>query len=82
MVHPKLAKKFNLNSAKSFIGKNVNLHLTDGITLINVKLEKIENRLLVVRGDKPRARLLFVPLSEVSEITVVEISLFQSKEMF
>jgi hypothetical protein len=32
---------FNLNSAKSFIGKNVNLHLKDGSVLINVQLTQI-----------------------------------------
>jgi hypothetical protein len=32
---------FNLNSAKSFLGKNVNLHLKDGAVIINVRLTGI-----------------------------------------
>jgi hypothetical protein len=32
---------FCLNSAKSFLGKNVNLHLKDGAVIINVQLTGI-----------------------------------------
>ena len=31
-------ESFSANSAKSFIGKNVNLHLKDGAVIINVQL--------------------------------------------
>ncbi|MGB9914375.1 MAG: hypothetical protein ACPLIG_00350 [Candidatus Bathyarchaeales archaeon] len=34
-------ESFCLNSAKSFIGKNVNLHLKDGTVIINVQLTGI-----------------------------------------
>jgi hypothetical protein len=34
-------ESFSLNSAKSFIGKNVNLHLKDGSVIINVHLTRI-----------------------------------------
>jgi hypothetical protein len=34
---------FNLNSARSYIGKNVNLHLKDGAVIVNVKLKNIKN---------------------------------------
>jgi hypothetical protein len=37
----KLMETFSLNSAKSFIGKNVNLHLKDGSVIINVHLTRI-----------------------------------------
>ena len=33
---------FGVNSAKSFLGKNVNLHLKDGSVIINVQLEEIQ----------------------------------------
>jgi hypothetical protein len=33
---------FNVNSAKSYIGKNVNLHLKDGAVIVNVKLKNIK----------------------------------------
>ena len=31
-------ESFGVNSAKSYIGKNVNLHLKDGAVIINVQL--------------------------------------------
>jgi hypothetical protein len=31
-------ENFSINSAKSYIGKNVNLHLKDGAVIINVHL--------------------------------------------
>ena len=33
---------FNVNTAKSFLGKNVNLHLKDGSVIVNVLLSQIE----------------------------------------
>jgi hypothetical protein len=38
-------ENFGLNSAKSFLGKNVNLHLKDGSVIVNVQLTGIS------RGD-------------------------------
>lgn len=35
-------ESFNVNSAKSFIGKNVNLHLKDGAVIVNVQLKAIK----------------------------------------
>ena len=34
-------ENFGLNSAKSFLGKNVNLHLKDGSVIINVQLTRV-----------------------------------------
>jgi len=34
-------ENFSANSAKSYIGKNVNLHLKDGAVIINVQLTGI-----------------------------------------
>ncbi len=34
-------ESFSSNSAKSYIGRNVNLHLKDGAVIINVQLTKI-----------------------------------------
>jgi len=31
-------EQFNLNVAKTFLGKNVNLHLKDGSVIVNVQL--------------------------------------------
>jgi hypothetical protein len=35
-------ESFSLNSAKSFLGKNVNLHLKDGSVIVNVHLTTIK----------------------------------------
>ena len=37
-------ENFSLNSAKSFLGKNVNLHLKDGAVIVNVQLTGIRKR--------------------------------------
>lgn len=34
-------ESFSANSAKSYIGKNVNLHLKDGAVIVNVQLTKL-----------------------------------------
>jgi hypothetical protein len=35
-------ERFSMNTAKSFLGKNVNLHLKDGSVIINVQLMEIQ----------------------------------------
>ncbi len=35
-------ESFSVNSARSFIGRNVNLHLKDGAVIVNVQLAKIQ----------------------------------------
>jgi hypothetical protein len=34
-------ESFSANSAKSYIGRNVNLHLKDGAVIVNVQLTKL-----------------------------------------
>jgi hypothetical protein len=34
-------ERFSLNVARSFLGKNVNLHLKDGSVIINVQLSEL-----------------------------------------
>ncbi len=49
-------ENFGLNSAKSFLGKNVNLHLKDGSVIINVQLTGIR------KGDLGKGSLVeYVP---------------------
>lgn len=63
---------FCLNSAKSYVGKRVNLHLKDGAVLVNVLFEGIEEkRLLRYVGGFGQSRL--VSLREVSYAKVVPI---------
>jgi hypothetical protein len=73
----------DLRHARSFLGKSVNLHLAEGTVLVNVDLMGIEDKLLLVRGNKRNARMQYVALSEVSEIKDVplETKLLQSKEV-
>ncbi len=35
-------EQFSITSAKSYIGKNVNLHLKDGAVIVNVQLTAIQ----------------------------------------
>jgi len=35
-------ERFGMNTAKSFLGKNVNLHLRDGAVIVNVVLAEIQ----------------------------------------
>ena len=59
-------ESFSANSARSFIGRNVNLHLKDGAVIINVQLTKLlkgtgKNNNLVeyaFQGNRKSNRLL------------------------
>jgi hypothetical protein len=42
MLSGEKMERFNLNVAKSFLGKNVNLHLKDGSVIINVQLSELQ----------------------------------------
>ena len=45
-----------MNSAKSYLGKNVNLHLKDGAVIVNVHLVRIR------KGEMGKGRLLeYIP---------------------
>jgi hypothetical protein len=37
-----IMERFSMNTARSFLGKNVNLHLKDGSVIINVQLTEIQ----------------------------------------
>jgi hypothetical protein len=37
-----MMERFNVNMAKSFLGKNVNLHLKDGSVIINVQFSELQ----------------------------------------
>ncbi len=52
-------ESFSVNSAKSYIGRNVNLHLKDGAVIVNVQLTGIhkvsgKNRFLEYESSKNR----------------------------
>jgi hypothetical protein len=78
-----LMENFSLNSAKSFLGRNVNLHLKDGAVIINVQLTRIK------KGDLGKGNLLeyvpfgnrkvaLIPLRNVAWAELLNLNLFQT----
>jgi hypothetical protein len=76
-------ENFSLNSAKSYLGKNVNLHLKDGAVIVNVHLTRIrkvefgKGRLLeyVPYGNQKVGR---IPLRHVAWAEQLNFEVFQS----
>jgi hypothetical protein len=76
-------ERFSLNSAKSFLGKNVNLHLKDGAVIVNVQLTSIRKNDLgkgslieyVPYGNRKRARML---LKHVAWAELLNLSLMET----
>jgi hypothetical protein len=60
------------NSAKSFVGRTVNLHMKDGSVIVNVKVrwvrKTLRGRELAYRGVDG---VVVVPLSEIAHATPV-----------
>ena len=78
-----LMESFSLNSAKSFIGRNVNLHLKDGAVIVNVHLTRIR------KGEVGRGTLLEyvpygnrkvtrIPIRNVAWAELLNFNLFQA----
>ena len=73
-------ESFSLNSAKSFIGKNVNLHLKDGAVIINVHLRNIRKdnfgkvNLIEYMPYKNR-KLTCIPLRSVAWAELLNLNL-------
>lgn len=72
-------ENFSTNSAKSYIGKNVNLHLKDGAVIINVQLTGIhkgagKNSLVeyIPFGNRRSAR---IPLRNVAWAELLNFNL-------
>jgi hypothetical protein len=76
-------ESFSLNSAKSFLGKNVNLHLKDGAVIVNVQLTRIR------KGDFGKGNLIeyvpygnrkgaCVPLRNIAWAELLNLSLIQT----
>lgn len=75
-------ESFNLNSAKSYLGKNVNLHLKDGAVIVNVHLVRIrkgslgKGRLLEYMPYGNR-RIAQIPLRNVAWAEMLNLSLME-----
>jgi hypothetical protein len=63
-------ENFSINSAKSFIGKTVNLHLKDGAVIVNVLLTGIHKGLgknsLIEYALNGNRRHITIPLKHVA----------------
>jgi hypothetical protein len=73
---------FNLNVAKSFLGKNVNLHLKDGSVIVNVQLAEIQRDPLkgevFVKCVSYRNRnALKIPLRSIAWAKLLDLNLIE-----
>lgn len=76
-------ENFSLNSAKSFLGKNVNLHLKDGAVIINVQLTKIKNgeygkRKLVEYSVCGNREISIIPLRNIAWAELLNLNLIRA----
>lgn len=75
-------KEFNVNTAKSLLGRNVNLHLKDGSVIVNVNLAGIqrddfEKESFLRCVPYGRENSLRVPLRNVAWAELLNMSLIQ-----
>lgn len=73
-------EKFSMNTARSFLGKNVNLHLKDGSVIINVLLMEIQKddlqrENLVKCIPYRRRNTLKIPLRSIAWAELLNLSL-------
>ncbi|MCS7096187.1 MAG: hypothetical protein N3F10_05255 [Candidatus Bathyarchaeota archaeon] len=79
-------KGFNINIARSLLGKNVNLHLKDGSVIVNVRLEEVQRgpdgrEFLLKCIPYGNTRQLQVPLKSITWMKLVDLNLiFSSSE--
>ena len=75
-----------MNSAKSFLGKNVNLHLKDGSVIINVQLTSIQKGGNLGKGNEVEyipygnKKLSRVSLRNVAYAELLNISLMNKAD--
>jgi hypothetical protein len=75
-------ENFSANSAKSYVGKNVNLHLKDGAVIVNVLLTAVskgagKNNLIEYSTYRNR-RVTRIPLKNVAYAEMLNLNLLQS----
>ena len=79
-------ENFSLNSAKSFLGKNVNLHLKDGAVIINVQLTGIRKGdfgkgNLVEYVPYGNRKIVRIPLRNIAWAELLNLSLMQTSRL-
>jgi len=75
-------ESFSANSVKSYLGKNVNLHLKDGAVIINVQLTKLhkgpgKNKNQVEYNLKNR-QTTRIPLRNVAWAEMINLNLLKN----
>jgi len=74
-------ENFSANSARSFIGKNVNLHLKDGAVIVNVLLTRIQKgegkNNLIEYTPYGNRRTTRIPLKNVAWAEMLNLSIMQ-----
>jgi hypothetical protein len=79
-------ENFSLNSAKSFLGKNVNLHLKDGAVIINVHLTSIRKGSKLGKGNLieyvpyGNRKLNWIPLRTIAWAELLNLSLMHNAD--
>ena len=76
-------ENFSLNSAKSFLGKNVNLHLKDGAVIINVRLTRIRKSdfgkgNLIEYMPYGNRKTTYIPLKNIAWAELLNLNLLQT----
>lgn len=76
---------FNLNVAKSFLGKNVNLHLKDGSVIVNVQLaeikkDKIRKEVFIKCLSHRKGKTLQIPLRNIAWAKLIDLSIVEVRE--
>jgi hypothetical protein len=79
-----MMEKFSVNMAKSFLGKNVNLHLKDGSVIINVQFTEIQKdkfgREILVKCVPYGERSTFkIPLKSIAWAEMLNLNLIVAR---
>ncbi len=74
---------FSANNARSFIGRNVNLHLKDGAVIINVQLTKLfkgagKNNNQIEYSLNGNQRATRVPLKNIAWAEMLNLSIMEN----
>jgi len=77
----KCLESFSANSAKSYLGRNVNLHLKDGAVIVNVHLtgiHKISGKNNQIEyGASGKHKTIRIPLKNVAWAELINANLMQ-----
>jgi len=75
-------ESFSANSARSFIGRNVNLHLKDGAVIVNVQLTRLhkgvgKNNHLIEYSLSSNHKATRVPLRNIAWAEMLNVNLMK-----